>query len=270
MTTAASGPVPGDVAHDAADPEAPAVETRRERQRRETIEEIKSAARQHLTLEATSQLSLRAVARDVGLTPSAIYRYFQSQQELMAAVADDAYASAAAALRSSAEETEGHAVPDRLRALGHAYRRWAHEHKAEFNLIFSTDQTDPTGGDGVTNERVTEFFAVPVSVFVEAAHSGHVDLERVLIPRAPELTPSAARFAEHPDVDLTPEALNLLLSGWGAFHGFVMLELFGHLGRFYTDPEEAFDRHLVAILLAMGMTVDDTTPGVPRTRSLSG
>lgn len=243
-------------ADDVADvtPIGPRVETRRERLRRETIEEIKAAARQHLTLEATSQLSLRAVARDVGLTPSAIYRYFQSQQELMAAVADDAYSSASAALRESAEHTRGLPTHERLRRLGHAYRQWARDHKAEFNLIFSTDQTDPTGGAAtVSTEVLEQFFAVPVSIYVDAVATGEVVASRSALPRSPRLRPAAERFAAKQGVALTPEAINMLLCGWGAFHGFVMLELFGHLGRFYLDPDEAFDQHLGAVLATMGM-----------------
>ena len=140
-------------------------ETRRERVRRETVEEIKTAARQHLTLASSSQFSLRAVARDVGLTPSAIYRYFDSQQELVGAVAQDAYASVTRTFREVAAETAEESAGPRLRALGHAYRRWAHAHKAEFNLIFGSDVGELVEGPGaVIAETLVEFFAIPLAM----------------------------------------------------------------------------------------------------------
>jgi AcrR family transcriptional regulator len=228
------------------------VETRRERVRRETVEEIKAAAREHLTLASSSQFSLRAVARDVGLTPSAIYRYFGSQQELVGAVAKDAYESVTLVFREVAAETEGQDAGARLRALGRAYRRWGHAHKAEFNLIFGSDVSDLADGPGaVAPETLVDFFATPLAMYIEGVARGEVSSRlpdtgpNPLSDRSLAFLVSAGLYVEDHD-------LNLLVTGWAAIHGFVALELFGHLARFFDDADAAFDRQLMLITLALG------------------
>ncbi|WP_242423860.1 TetR/AcrR family transcriptional regulator, partial [Frankia sp. EI5c] len=74
---------------------------RRERLRQATIEEIKAAAHQQLTEHGAAGLSLRAVARAMGMTPSAIYRYFDSRAALIHVLAQDAYSSLADALEAA-------------------------------------------------------------------------------------------------------------------------------------------------------------------------
>ncbi|MCH1865872.1 TetR/AcrR family transcriptional regulator [Nocardioides sp. CFH 31398] len=228
------------------------VETRRERVRRETVEEIKATAREHLTLASSSQFSLRAVARDVGLTPSAIYRYFGSQQELVGAVAKDAYESVTHVFRAVAAETEGEAAGARLRALGRAYRRWGHDHKAEFNLIFGSDVDDLVEGpSAVGPDTLVDFFATPLAMYTDGVARGEIASR----PADAGPNPLSARtlgFLTTAGLDVEDHDLNLLVTSWAAIHGFVALELFGHLARFFDDADAAFDRQLSLITVALG------------------
>src|SRR5262245_49635169 len=63
----------------------------RARQRAEHTEAIKATARRHLAEHGAAARSLRAVARDVGMVSSAVYRYFPSRDELLTALIVDAF-----------------------------------------------------------------------------------------------------------------------------------------------------------------------------------
>ncbi|WP_299052695.1 TetR/AcrR family transcriptional regulator [uncultured Nocardioides sp.] len=237
---------------DSSDSSDAPVETRRERARRQTVEEIKAAAREQLTLASSARFSLRAVARDVGLTPSAIYRYFGSQQELVGAVAKDAYASITRRFHEVAAETADEAAAYRLRALGRAYRVWAHDHTAEFTLIFGTDQEDLGEGPGAVDpETLVDFFAVPLATYVQGVATGEIS-SRFADTGPNPLSERTMTYLSGAGLDMADNDLNLLVTSWAAMHGFVALELFGHLSRFFDDPDAAFERQLTLIVMALG------------------
>src|ERR1700712_2445709 len=91
----------------------------RARIRAEMTDEIKTVARRHLASEGAN-LSLRAVARDLGMASSAIYRYFASRDELLTALIIDAYDAVGAAAEKAVEDVSGHT--EKLVALGLAVR----------------------------------------------------------------------------------------------------------------------------------------------------
>ena len=72
----------------------------RARVRAGMIDEIKAVARRHLTTDGAN-LSLRAVARDMGMVSSAIYRYFASRDDLLTALILDAYNSLGSAVEAA-------------------------------------------------------------------------------------------------------------------------------------------------------------------------
>lgn len=109
----------------------------RARVRAELTEEIKSVARRHLATEGAN-LSLRAVARDLGLASSALYRYFASRDKLLTALILDAYR----ALGDAAEDADAAVTDTDLRgrwlAVCHAVRQWALRHPAEYTLLYGS------------------------------------------------------------------------------------------------------------------------------------
>src|SRR3954464_716928 len=110
----------------------------RARVRAELTREIVDVARRHLASEGAAALSLRAVARELGMVSSAVYRYFPSRDELLTALIIDAYDSVA----DAAEEAEA-AVPRgdvaaRWMATCRAVRLWAVANPQEYALIFGS------------------------------------------------------------------------------------------------------------------------------------
>ena len=110
--------------------------SRRQRLRDATTEEIKQVARDLMAREGTSSLNLRAIARAMGITPSALYRYFPSRDAILTALITDAYD----AVGDSVEDAIAAAPVDRtstaILAGVHAFRRWALDHPQEFSLIY--------------------------------------------------------------------------------------------------------------------------------------
>src|SRR5438132_10346999 len=112
--------------------------TARDRARIELTDEIKAVARRHLAEHGSAALSLRAVAREVGMVSSAVYRYFPSRDELLTALIVDAYDAVATAAEASEAQSRRRDTTHRWLALSGAIRGWAGAHPQEYGLIYGT------------------------------------------------------------------------------------------------------------------------------------
>ncbi|MEM9513522.1 MAG: TetR/AcrR family transcriptional regulator [Actinomycetota bacterium] len=127
-------------------------ESRRARQRRELVAEIKSIARRQLEAGGRAGVSWRAIAREVGLNPASLYTYFPSLDDLFTALLLDSYGDLAAATEHAATRSDAASPTARTIDIALAYRAWARAHPAQYNLLF-TDQIPgyaaPPGGPTV-------------------------------------------------------------------------------------------------------------------------
>src|SRR5258708_39623608 len=76
----------------------------RDRVRAATTQEIKQTARRLLVSQGSEAVSLRAIARDMGMTAPALYRYFDSHEELIKHVVADIFTELAVELREKIDE----------------------------------------------------------------------------------------------------------------------------------------------------------------------
>jgi AcrR family transcriptional regulator len=213
--------------------------TRRERFRDATTAEIKTTARQLLIADGPTALTLRAIAREMGLTAPALYRYFDSHEELVAGLCEDILAEITATLEQ-ARDTVGTDDPiGRLQALCRAFRRWGLDHPREFQLVFATvGEGKPPGHDEV-NEDLS-FGAVFLGVFAEIWQAGLF----VALPdeELPEVLAGQLRTFSSYIGDVLPlGVLAAFLGGWVRLFGAVTIEVFGHLGFALTDAEPMFE-----------------------------
>ena len=220
--------------------------TARERAREEITAEILAAARARLEQAGPSELSLRAVARDVGMVSSAVYRYFPSRDELLTALLVAAYDS----LGAAAESADG-AVDDRsdLRsrwtATCRAVRAWALAHPHEYALLYGS----PVTGYSAPQTTVTPAGRV-IALLVEIVVSAH---ERdAHDPQPPAGAPPgyatsfdearrAVELLAGREVDAPPELVGRLLMAWSSLFGTISFELWGHLVGSVGDHEAFFD-----------------------------
>ena len=127
-------------------PAASAPRTARERVREEMTAEILTVAGAHVARDGAAALSLRSIARDLGMAPSALYRYFDGRDALLSALILDAYEALAAEAERAADNAETAArtrsgdvaEAERWLAVPRALRHWALEHPHQWGLIFGT------------------------------------------------------------------------------------------------------------------------------------
>lgn len=222
---------------------APAPPTRRERLREQTRAEIKSAARAQLVTHGPRGIQLRAIARDVGLTAPALYRYFPSLEELTEAVTVDLFDELCDAMESSADlVTDPFA---RMLELSRAFRRWAISHPHEFGLLFAVAPTalgeQPSTACQRASDRFGNLFATAFISMWDAKPFPVAPDDTI----APEMRAGLTEYWTWLTTTVAPQiplgALVLFLDGWVRIFGSVTMEAFGHLSWAMPDAEPMFE-----------------------------
>ena len=110
----------------------------RRRAREEIVREVVEAARRQLAVEGAPGLSLRAVARELGMVSSAVYRYVASRDELLTLLIVEAYDALGAAAEDAERKVARPATGERWLAICHAVRDWARAHPHEYALLYGS------------------------------------------------------------------------------------------------------------------------------------
>ena len=201
---------------------------------------IISTAWKQIAEYGAAALSLRAIARELGITAPAIYNYFSDRDALVTALIVDAFTSfgLAQAYSISAIPEQEHAL--RLRTLGLAYRQWAVTYPERYHLIFGTPIAGYVAPAEITMPAAACALEPLVSVLSTAYTAGKLQLKNY-----PPMTPPLwgmfqAWQKDWGQVDV--EILYLALSIWSFVHGLVSLETGNQLPSFITDPGELYRR----------------------------
>jgi AcrR family transcriptional regulator len=225
------------------------VPTARERVRAELTAEIAEAARRQLAEVGAAALSLRAVARELGMASSAVYRYFPSRDDLLTRLIIDGYE----AIGAAAEGADDPAAPprDRWLAVCRAVRAWARAHPHEYALLYGS----PVPGYAAPQDTVPAAARVGVvlgRVLGDAARAGTLP-ERDDAPRDRTLLSDdtvAVLGGEHPALD---DAVRLrALLAWSSLYGTVSFELFGHFVGSVEDADRYFDTAMAELAALVG------------------
>ncbi|MEO3787940.1 TetR/AcrR family transcriptional regulator [Actinocorallia sp. B10E7] len=215
-----------------------AIRTARERARAELTHEIKQEARRQLSEAGSAQLSLRAVARALGMASSAIYRYFPSRDELLTALILDAYN----ALGDAAEKADRPQAPPRERwmLVCAAVREWATAHPHEYALLYGT----PVPGYEAPAETVDPGTRI-IRRCAEILLAGQPLRRPFTGPLEPELDDQMRAVTEAAGLDLSPEDAARLLMVWSQLFGLVGFEVFGQFAN-SADPAGPLFRYATA------------------------
>jgi AcrR family transcriptional regulator len=247
--TQASAPLPG----------------RRDRMRAATMEEITSAARRLLVEQGPEAMSLRAIAREIGMTAPGLYRYYSSREELFRHVIADMFRELAGDVRQAIDD----AVPLRERGRGsqqehvalkmvaacRAFRQWGLSHKGEFALLFGVPL--PGLDDGrfdIAEQCALEFAGTFYTLFLELWNTVHFP-----VPASSEIDPGLRvqlvrfRNALGLQPDAPDGAILIFLRCWVVLYGAVSLEVFGHLGFALDDPAPMFEFTLADLARLVGL-----------------
>jgi AcrR family transcriptional regulator len=224
----------------------------RARVRAEMTEEIKRVARKHLATDGAN-LSLRAVARDVGVVSSAVYRYFASRDELLTALIIDGYDALGDAVEAAEAAVPRRDVLGRWMALGRAIRQWALAHPHEYALLYGS----PVPGYAAPQDTVGPA-SRPVLAIIRVLRDG---LERGAVEADPgDRIPRAVRtdleaiLALPGFGGLPAPVLARGMTAWAQLFGTVSFELFGRYTGAITDYDAYAEHQLRAMARYVGIS----------------
>lgn len=225
--------------------------TPREQARARTIQDIVRLGRRHLAEQGAAALSLRAVARDLGVVSSAVYRYVESRDELLTLLLIDSYNELGDAVDQAVDEIPEDDFRGRFLALAQAVRRWAVEEPACYALLFGS----PVPGYQAPGERTTEPGTRVVFRLVgilDAAHRAGALREvppSAVVPQA--LAGNLAAVREELGVELPEELMARGVLVWTSVFGAVGFEVFGQYGRDTFPAREELFAHQMGTLAGL-------------------
>ena len=221
--------------------------SRRDRVRADTVREIKTTARRVLVEQGEEGLALRAVAREMGMTAPALYRYFDSREDLVEHIVADLYTELAEQLEAACASADPATPAQKLMTASRAFRGWAMGHRHEFGLLFGDPADDVIRGrtmlEGPAHEAKRRFGAIFGALITELwlARPFPIwpdeDFE-------PALRDQLVTCAEIFPVDLPLGVVHVFLSCWIRLYGMVCMEVFGHLQFALHDAEPMFESEL--------------------------
>jgi AcrR family transcriptional regulator len=239
---------------------SPVVLSRRERQRAATVAEIRAEARQLLIDGGEAAVSLRAVARQMGLTPAALYRYVDSHEQLMQLLSVDIHDDLTAALEATRDQTPAAGTADRLREVSRRFRSWALEHPIEFGLVFANPMhavwEQPGSELEAAGQRMGKVFA---ELFGELVAGGQMPVPAVEDVDPALLAAVMSMGEQHlaGKEELPPTVLVRFVQCWTRLYGCVALEVSGQLHWAMDDTAPMFELTLRECAALIGVDLFD-------------
>ena len=255
--------------------------SRRDRMRAATMEEIKGTARRLLVEKGPDAVTLRAIAREMGMTAPGLYRYYGSREELIRNVVADIFTELAGDIHRAIDEAGGHLGQDEMPPDGMTpeqrkakmtakmvaacaeYRRWSLTHAGEFGLLFGVPL--PGLDDGrydIADECALQFAGTFFTLFLELWNGIHFP-----VPEPDEIDPGLrdqlGRFRDTLGADVPVGTMLTFLRCWMLLYGAVAMEVFGHLGFALEDPSPMFDITLSELARLVGLE-GEVGPARPR------
>lgn len=244
-----SAPGPRSAGAAAGEASAPAPRTPRERARAQTVADIVRLGREHLAVHGAGALSLRAVARDLGVVSSAVYRYVENRDELLTLLLIDAYGELGDEVDAAVGRVADADFMGRFQALGRAVRGWAIREPARYALLFGS----PVPGYRAPAERTTgpgtRVISSLMAIFDAAWRAGALGAEAAPaggIPAVPgPLAPDLHAIREELGLALPDDLLARGALAWTSLFGAVSFEVFGQYGAdTFSAPDALFEHHL--------------------------
>lgn len=219
--------------------------------RAELTRRLLTEARVQLAEVGPAALSVRAVARELGMASSAVYRYFPSRDALLTALVIAAYDEVGAAVEraeAAVADRADHAA--RFRATADALRVWSLAHPHDYALIYGS----PVPGYAAPDDTIasaTRVTRIVLMVLQDAQDAGRAPVGGVAVTPAERAAVEPLRSFTEPGLD-DPWIVRGLVA-WAALFGGLSLELFGHLYRGVLDYDAHFAQVLDQLVADLGL-----------------
>jgi AcrR family transcriptional regulator len=236
--------------------------TARERVRAELIREITEIARRQLATDGAAGLSLRAVAREMGMVSSAIYRYFPSRDDLLTTLIIDGYNAVGTAVEKADAAWPAEDYAGRWLAACRAVRDWALAHPHEYALVYGSPVPGYQAPERTIGpaSRAAAVFGKIIGDAYRARASGapgaateHASGAAPGPPVPESFVPDAARLRDAILAGVPDEVAAGALIAWSGLFGLVSFELFGQFENVVTDRAAFFDHAATRLGLLAGL-----------------
>jgi AcrR family transcriptional regulator len=230
-----------------------ATSTPRQRAHAKTLDDITRIGRRHLATDGAAALSVRAVARDLGVVSSAIYRYVRSRDDLLTLLVVDGYDELGDSVDRALAEVEPQDFRGRFLAIGHAVRSWALAEPATYALLFGS----PVPGYQAPAERTTgpgtRVIAALVRLWEDAHQAGAIELATT--PKVSrKLTADVDRIRAEFGLETPDDLMMRGVLAWAALFGCVSFEVFGQYGPdTFAAVDELFEIQLQLLADSTGL-----------------
>ncbi len=246
------------------------VVSRRDRVRAATSEEIKKVARQILVDEGPDAVTLRAIAREMGMTAPALYRYFGSHQDLIRNVIGDIFPEIAADIQVAIDTAAADGIAAKFIAAARGFRRWSLSHQREFGLLFGTplpglDLNHTDIADECGRRFSNTFLALFVELWQKKAFPvpapGEIEPDlRSQLERYRDGVAADGRVLQVAAATFPLGAILSFVYCWTRLYGMVSLEVFDHLSWILDDGEPMFELMLKEIMPVLGLEYPEAKP----------
>jgi AcrR family transcriptional regulator len=246
-----------------AEPGAAHPPSRRDRLRAATTEEIIQTARRLLVDSGAEAVTLRGIAKEIGMTAPGLYRYFDSREELVRHICASIFTELGADIHraiheavpppDASDDPEIAKLTAKMIAACREFRRWALNHQAEFSLLFGVPLPGLDDGRGdIADECALAFAGTFFTLFLELWN-----MLSFPVPAAEEIDPALLgqllHYREAMGIDIPVGAVLTFLQCWTVLYGAVALEVFGHIRFALEDPAPMFEYTLSDLASRVGL-----------------
>ncbi|MHA7885290.1 TetR/AcrR family transcriptional regulator [Nitratireductor rhodophyticola] len=222
------------------------VPSRKEAQRAATLREIHTIARDLLVHNGSSAVTINAIARQMGMSGPALYRYYPSQAALIEALRAQFFEELIAFMRAAGEQPGADTPGRRLNAICRALRHWALAHSAEFGWLFAAPVAAsraaalPHDAHQASPGAFGQVFLEQVAAIWHTQRFPIPDLDGMPTTQVEQLI----AFSNRIDGLLPPDAAHVFLKCWIRLYGHLCMEVFQQIAFAYTDMEPSFEECL--------------------------
>ncbi|NKZ07013.1 TetR/AcrR family transcriptional regulator [Actinomadura latina] len=239
------------------------METRRDRVRAATVREISETARRILVEQGPEAATLRAIAREMGMTAPALYRYFGSHGELLRHLVGDLFTELTGELHAALKDVPQDDMSGKLLTVSRQFRAWSLAHPREYALLFGAPVRGAAEQEEIdfAEDCAREFGWTFMALFLELWRRGPFR-----IPSDDEIDPvlrdQLRRYRDDVlGIELPLGVIQQFLKCWIRLQGGVSLEVFGHLAFALDDAAPMFELMLADISTDLGLTYTPPSSG---------
>ena len=216
--------------------------------------DITRIGREHLAATGAAALSLRAVARDLGVVSSAVYRYVKSRDELLTLLVVDAYDELGDEVDRAVAAADPADFRAQFRAVGWAVREWALREPARYGLIFGSPVPGYAAPAEQTTGPGTRVIVALIGIY-ERAYLADAIVASDDAPLAPGLAADFAGIRAEFGITTPDSLIARGTFAWAALFGVVSFDVFDQYGpRTFTDRSDLFAHHLEVLADSVGFS----------------